>query len=105
MDIPKEIKIGGTKYAVKPVHKLVGDVGLLHGLIDYIDCTISLNEDQDWQVSCETVIHEILHGIIYHYNVHIDNDKEEEVVDAMAKGLYQVLEDNWDLYEKGDCLE
>ena len=42
------------------------------------------------------LLHEILHGIFYHY-LEDFTENEEHLVTQLAKGLYQVLKDNPDL--------
>lgn len=41
-----------------------------------------------------TLWHEIVHGIVEHANMDIANSSEEAIVDTIAKGVYQVLQDN-----------
>mgnify|MGYP000936580580 CR=1 FL=1 len=49
---------------------------------------------QDEQGQLQTLLHEILHGIIYDRAIEFDKMDEETIVDHLAKGIYQVLKDN-----------
>lgn len=55
----------------------------------YIDKTL-----KDEQGQLQTLLHEILHGIIYDRAIEFDKMDEETIVDHLAKGIYQVLKDN-----------
>lgn len=39
-------------------------------------------------------MHEILHGIQNHSGIELPKDKEEQIIDMFARGIYQVLQDN-----------
>ena len=41
-----------------------------------------------------TLLHEILHGIFWHFNIDVKN--EEELIRKLTPGLYQVISDNTD---------
>lgn len=95
MNIPKTINIGGINYQVKYVEELHDDRNMLEGLISFVDCTISLNKSSNEQVQKMTFIHEVLHGIINHMNIKLkSDDEEEELVEALSKGITQVLSSN-----------
>lgn len=94
MKIPESIRIGGVEYAVGYEENLRMDNRLCKGTIDYLEhrITLSANDATEHQSRCQTLLHEILHGIRDYFGMEIEN--EEDVVEMFAKGLYQVLEDN-----------
>ena len=98
LKIPNSIRIGGTEYAVVNTPNLNDGINLAYGFVDYekslihITSTTELSEDR----KMETLLHEILHGIIYHRSMRVDG--EEELVENLAKGLSQVLFDNWNRF-------
>lgn len=94
MKIPESLRIGGVEYAVRYEENLRLDNDLKKGVIDYLEHTITLsaNDATEHQARCQTLLHEILHGIRDYFGMEIEN--EEDVVDMFAKGLYQVLQDN-----------
>lgn len=106
MKIPNVIRIGGVDYEIEEHEHLNNGVNVLCGSIDYTSSTIKLNySNQKHQYKCISLLHEIIHGIIHHANLEIDESSEEKIVDTVAKGIYQVLQDNghelFDI-EKGD---
>lgn len=94
MKIPKSVRIGGVEYTVKEVEIARLGTNLCWGTIDYGTSTIQLStmDDTSHQHQCVTLWHEILHGLFEHACVHPED--EEEIVDVLAKGVYQVLQDN-----------
>lgn len=98
MKIPDSIRIGGVEYAVKESDGCLRNGNeLLYGQINYEDCTITLSstDGTSHQKRCLTMLHEIVHGIYESASAHPDNEKEEErVCEIIAKGMYQVLQDN-----------
>lgn len=63
----------------------------LHGDISTIRCRIRIDADQDSQAKRVTLWHEIIHGILYGAGL---REHDEQVVDALAHGIVQVLRDN-----------
>ena len=93
MKIPQTIRISGTDYPIIETAKLNNGTEMCYGRIDYEKSLIEINPDnQTHQHKCTTMLHEILHGVSHHCNLTIEN--EEHVIDTLAKGLYQVLQDN-----------
>lgn len=94
MKIPESVRIGGQEYAVVYEPVLVDDGKELCGQIRYMKGEIALSEgcDMGHDAQCQTLLHEILHGIARFFNAEIED--EETVIDMFAKGLYQVLQDN-----------
>lgn len=96
MKIPKSIRIGGVEYEIEFVENLNDGVNMAYGFIDYDESKIQLSSTvgTGHQKRCLTLWHEILHGIRKHAGLTIEN--EEEVVDTLARGIYQVIQDNGD---------
>lgn len=102
MKIPNEVRLNGVDYTVKLASGLNDGERVLDGLIDYNMSEISLNPSvQGYQALCITFLHEIFHGILYHFTcapVKDDEnripDTEEELVELLARGTYRFLQDN-----------
>lgn len=94
MKIPNSVRIGGVEYEVRYEPNLRLNNNICYGVIDYDNCVITLSETDGTghQRRCITLLHEILHGIRNHAGLEIE--KEEEIVDMFARGIYQVLQDN-----------
>lgn len=104
MKIPKAIRIGGVDYEVKETPSLNNGKDICYGHIDYTRAIIELNPDNciSPQYQGRVLWHEILHGIAEQANLELGDD-EENIVDTLAKGIYQVLQDNArDLYDISD---
>lgn len=104
MKIPKKVRISGVDYTVIDVPDLNDGVSVCYGRIDFENSMIKLNPDiLGHQKMCCTLWHEIIHGIVEAANMSIEEADEETIVDTIAKGVYQVLQDNgkalFDLYE------
>lgn len=94
MKIPDSIRIGGIDYDIISRPDLNNGVEVVYAHIDYEQSVISMNSNMGMghQFECITLWHEILHGIREHAGIVIEN--EEEVVEVLSKGIYQVLQDN-----------
>lgn len=109
MKIPDKIRINGIEYKVEQVPNLHSTTAVLYGQIDHEQSVLELNsENQAHQWMCVTLWHEILHAIVAYSNLDL-GDKEENIVDVFAHGIYQVLQDNgeklFDLAPMGDANE
>lgn len=97
MKIPEYVRIGGIKYEVKYEKRLNNGTSLAYGHIDYDRAIIRLAPDlQSEQGECQTLLHEILHGISKHFELDIESD--EYTIDALARGLYMVIADNPEMF-------
>lgn len=96
MKIPESVRIGGVEYEVKFVDYLSNGTSLAYGHISYDDSVIELSgtAGTSHQKRCLILWHEIIHGIVEHANMVVAESNEEEIVDTIAKGVYQVLQDN-----------
>lgn len=96
MKIPESIRINGVDYKIVYVPALNDGTSVAYGFIDFENSTIELNpERQAHQRMCATLWHEILHGIAFTMGIRETmGDDEEKIVDAFARGIYQVLQDN-----------
>ena len=94
MKIPNSIRIAGVEYEVQIVPNLNNGTNLAYGHLDFENSIIELSDTvgTEHQKRCQTLLHEILHGIRENNGMEIEN--EEAVVDMFAKGIYQVLQDN-----------
>lgn len=94
MKIPKSIRIGGVDYTIELRENVRLGNEVCYGTIDYTTSTIliSTTDSIGHQHKCITMWHEILHGIFEHACCHQKN--EEEIVEVLSKGIYQVLQDN-----------
>ncbi len=108
MKIPEAIRIGGVEYEIRYVPNIRHDNVIAYGRISWDDAVIELSETDgtSHQKRCQTLWHEIIHGIVEHANMDVENSNEESIVDTIAKGVYQVLQDNggrlFDIKEDGE---
>lgn len=100
MNIPKKIRIAGADYPIIYKDHLNDGTTLAYGYINYNENNIYLSSTEIMNDSkkCTVLLHEILHGILHHYGTGVTLENEELVVDTIAKGLYQVVEDNKDMF-------
>ncbi len=97
-DIPKKVKIGYADFDIQARHKewtaRTKALGMCHPEKSLIEYARNQNEEE----MLNTIIHEILHGIVYHFDIPFRNIKQEEaVIRKMANGLSNVFKDNPDL--------
>lgn len=93
MKIPESVRINGIEYPVKFVSALNDGERICHGRIFFNTCKIHINaETQGHEKMCVTLLHEILHALLFNGRIELNN--EEDVVEVLSNGLYQVLQDN-----------
>lgn len=95
MKLPKEVKISGVVYKVIPVKEPLIDGNIrAYGHIDFETKEIMIDTSLgDEQGHFQTLLHEILHAIVYDRDIDL-GEKEESIIDQFVKGLYQVFADN-----------
>ena len=102
MKIPNSIRIGGVEYTVKREMNLNDGINMLYGRIEWEPSEIKLKFGMGEQHACITLWHEIIHALLYHSSVKLDEETEERIAEALGFGVYQVLEDNHDrIYAEG----
>jgi hypothetical protein len=99
MHIPNKVRIAGIDYKVVRKPNPVTGNQLCYGLFDSEKCVIELNSEREMHPDRinQTFLHELLHGAIQ--GATDDDEGEEELVKAMAKGLYQIIKDNPRIFE------
>lgn len=104
--LPTSIRIGGVDYKID-LHNSTSFIGgssgneILDGEFDTCKGRIQLATKQKdnpeeliaYDRLITVLLHEILHGIFYHY-LEDYTENEEHIVTQLAKGLYQVLKEN-----------
>lgn len=93
MKIPEKIRIGGIEFDVSEETRLNDGCRMLSGEIRHVDCQIRINPDGAHEYKCVTLWHEILHGIEMQNQLELGEDRER-IIEAFARGVYQVLQDN-----------
>lgn len=97
---PHKVKIGDNEYKVvsRKYKSWSKKKTRTFGQIGYNKNVIEINKDQKngiWNgqsvEEVDTVIHEILHGVVSEYEINVDGRKEEKWVTLMANGLTDVL--------------
>jgi hypothetical protein len=93
MRLPKSVKIAHIEHTIQPWKPLEHEGDDAYGMYLCSSARILIQTDLSLPVLQDTLLHEIMHGIVYWYNI-LDTDREEEVVCKMSTGLLQVLKDN-----------
>jgi hypothetical protein len=95
MKIPKSLKIGAFDWKIKQ-DKDVSMEGNIYGSTHHSTQTLFFDPSMTQQKAEECLIHESLHAIWWQTGLSKRHDQkiEEEIVHALAHGIYQVLKDN-----------
>lgn len=92
MNIPDKIKIGPFNYDVTIVEE-VQKGKEYYGLVEFMKLTIKIQEDIARQQQEQTLLHEVVHAILYQMGrTELNND--EVFVDTFADYLYGFIQDN-----------
>lgn len=88
----KKLKILATEYKVEEVEQIDKYQRLL-GQIEYTEQTIKIDKNISEDMKKETLIHEILHGILEKLGYEELNEDEQKV-HSIAATMYLVLKEN-----------
>jgi hypothetical protein len=94
--LPKVIKLGYQDITVTEVDAIDNTQGSYNNESH----EIKIKSEMGSREKLNTVLHEILHSIVYAYGIKSefgDDDKEEKVVNALGNGLTEVLVRNKEL--------
>jgi hypothetical protein len=89
MELPPSVLIGGKTYEITTVPE-----GDCYGMCDFDIQTITIRDGCHPQQRLDTVLHEIIHGIIYEGDLYHAIKKEEALVRPLASSLTAVLLNN-----------
>lgn len=99
MNIPEKIKINWRTYSIEQgEHRTGCNGGNLYGEIAYEDNKIFLYEKLSQDEKEVTLLHEIVHGLLYFMGKH-DLKNDESFVTAFSENLYQVIRDNPEVFK------
>ena len=93
MNIPEKIKVGYREYKLEKWKQTVANANDAHGQFFAKEGIIGYTEEEKGISHANTLLHEILHAIVYQCNIEL-GDKEEPVVNGLTNGLTTVLVDN-----------
>jgi len=92
---PKRIKIGYLDFKLVPRSKKWSIKHKAVGMCVPEDGHIAYYSKQKKSEVVNTIIHELLHGVVYMFDINFRSLRDEErVVRKMANGLHTVLKDN-----------
>ena len=91
MSFPEEVSICGVTYAVELVDGSI-DSEEEYGRISFQGRVIRIQDHEDPVLNMQTLVHEIMHGLSYHYGLGIDDtDEKHEAMDVLASVLVDTL--------------
>ena len=94
METPSKIKIGYRDYKLEEWKQTVASASEAQGQFFAKEGIIGYTADEKGVSHANTLIHEIMHAIIYQWNMELEEKVEELVVNGLANGLTTVLVDN-----------
>ena len=99
MQIPETLRIQGVDYQIIASPQGIVADEFVFGLVEFEKARIRITtEDVDEQIQKITLLHEVFHIILDNFGIDTGENKEF-VVDSLARGMYQILEDNPELFE------
>ena len=94
MHTPDKIKIGYKSYKLEEWKQTVASANEAQGQFFAKEGVIGYTADEKGVSHANTLIHEILHAIIYQWNMELEEKVEESIVNGLANGLTTILVDN-----------
>ena len=95
--IPESIKIGYRDYKLEEWKQTVATANEAQGQFFQKEGIIGYVTTEEGVSHANTIIHEILHAIIYQWNIELGEKEEEHLVSALSNGLTTDLVDNPEL--------
>jgi hypothetical protein len=96
MKFPKTVKVGLHKYKITLAKGIKDADGAdLYGCHSHSDLEISIDCTKPPALLVETLIHELTHALIEHYNL----KQNEKYVDCTSRGFLMLMRDNPKLFQ------
>ena len=99
MKIPEKIKVGYRYYSLEKWKQTVTSANEAHGQFFAKEGIIGYTTEEKGVSHANTILHELLHSIIYQWNIDLDEKTEESVVNGLTNGLTTVFVDNTELMD------
>lgn len=98
MNLPEKIKIGGFDWRIVESQD-VANAAEIFGQTHFRQQKIFIEPSETDQKKEQTLIHEIMHALLWQSGLTLRFDKkeiitEEEIVSGLSMGIHQVLKDN-----------
>ena len=94
MQPPDKIKVGYRDYKLEEWKQTVASANEAQGQFFSKEGVIGYVTTEKGVSHANTILHEIMHAIIYQWNIELDEKVEELVVNGLSNGLTTVLVDN-----------
>ena len=91
--VPEKIKIGYKEYRLEKWKQTVASANEAQGQFFAKEGIIGYTDDEKGVSHANTLLHEIIHAIVYQWNIDV-GEKEETIVNGLTNGLTTVLVDN-----------
>ena len=91
--IPEKIKIGYKEYRLEKWKQTVASANEAQGQFFAKEGIIGYTDYEKGVSHANTLLHEIIHAIVYQWNIDV-GEKEETIVNGLTNGLTTVLVDN-----------
>ena len=106
MIIPNKVKVGGYVYDVlRPRDTFINNGVECDGLHDFSRATIKVTESGILDYQKTVFLHELIHAIIEVYCPDVSDEVNETLAQQLSKGLYQVIEDNPEIFLSPEILK
>jgi hypothetical protein len=99
IQVPTSIKIGYRDYKLEEWKQTVATANEAQGQFFQKEGIIGYVVTEEGVSHANTVLHEVLHAIIYQWNMDLEEKVEEQVVNGLANGLTTVFVDNPELMD------
>ena len=94
MNIPEKIKIGYRDYKLEEWKQTVASANEAQGQFFAKEGVIGYTAEETGVSHANTLIHELLHAIVYQWNMELEEKDEEKLVNGLANGLTTIFVDN-----------
>ena len=91
--IPSTVKIGYKNYKLEEWKQTVASANEAQGQFFSKEGIIGYTSDEEGVSHANTILHEIIHAVVYQWNIDV-GEKEETIVNGLTNGLTTVLVDN-----------
>ena len=94
MHIPDKIKVGYKEYKLEEWKQTVASANEAQGQFFSKEGVIGYVTTEKGVSHANTILHEVMHAVIYQWNIELDEKVEELVVNGLSNGLTTVFVDN-----------